>query len=495
MKECTVCSAKWDDNVAFCGNCGGALIVADNADTNVYEDDKTVAAGYGETPAFIPTPIETPVENTAQDTAVQTANPYAPVDDDKTVASSTVENSYMPENSANPQVDDNSYSPEGSDGNKPKKKKFLKPLIISLVAVVVVIGVVVAGLLTNWFGLCKPLQGVVDAFENTFKAESCEINVEMANKFDDTQVENFNIKYNIDKANEDITMLVNGGGNQACVYDSKSYSLDKEGKAEINDFDSKAVFEAIGKLEDESEDTDFGKIVKEAELEHVFDPDEIDAFVDELKSDYLEDKGWLEEYLGFEKDGDKYMFDIDFEKLCDELIRISDESDAITKDAKKDIEESLEELSAQAEKLEIGGKITITVKDDYIDNILCEVTVQEITVVEITLSFIGVNSTEISEDEINEIKTAVEKKLDDKCDTCGAKVVIEDLHGECEMCGAHGELTISSNYEKLCENCLISTDIDTYLNTLSDYCSNCGKDTAQYVLDGEPYCLDCYLAQ
>ena len=497
MKECTVCSAKWDDNVAFCGNCGGALEAVDNADTNVYEDDKTVAAGYGETPAFIPTPIETtPVENTAQDTAVQTSNPYAPVNDDNTVASSTVENSYMPENSAIPQADDTSYFPEGFDGNKPEKKGIKKPLIISLVAALVVIGVVVTGFLTNWFGLGAPLNGLFKAAENMTEIESAKIKISGVSSIGDKKDNvKMDLKFNMDKDEETLSVISNGyNDDKMCLYDDVVYMINSSGRASKIDADTGELFDAI--KEAEEEELDWDELVEQADLEDYVDADEIDEFLKTLYEDYFSDKGWLEEYLGFEKDGDDYIFEPDIKKLGKEIINICDDSDVFTKKGKENIKEGINEFIEQAQDAKIKAKLTITVDSGYITAVVLDVTGEndgEKASVKFTVDITDINDTEISESEAKKIKNEVEQIIaDHECTECGEWVYDDekDAHGDCYDCGEHFSYLNEYSGHYYCDDCYDDQSSSTMYGTNSGYCWDCGDYASRRY---DYLCFDCYL--
>ena len=466
MKQCTVCSAQWPDDIGFCGNCGGALV---SVDENAVYEDKTVAA-YNEIPV--------PVQDKANDEVAggnfgeQTVSAYANADvNEPTVASDAVspENSYVPENS---------YIPQGFEPQQPKKKLFIKPLIIGGAALAVVIAVVITGFCTNWFGLGAPLNGLTKAFEKTVEAESLTFKATTKGASADEVIEG---KMTIDRDEEDIKYIIEDESYKQCVVDGKMYHV-SDGYAFESEFDNDAYKEYIN---DDGE-IDWEKIVEDNDLEDYIDADEIEPFIEEFNENYLKDKEWLEEYLGFEKDGNDYIFEPELKKLFKEMKNICDDCDALTKEAKEEIKEVLDEAIEEIGK-DDELTFTITVESGYIACIKIEgVLGGEKGSVEIELT--DINDTEISDKEIDKIKGEaqdwIKEHTCDECDYTFYDGEAREYHGDCDDCGEHVDYLSEIDGYYYCDDC--------YDNN-AEKCEMCGAyDDYLYRYAGLDMCWDCY---
>mgnify|MGYP007112517114 CR=1 FL=1 len=357
------------------------------------------------------------------------------------------------------------------------------PLLIGSTSLVLV--VVIIGFCTNWFGLTAPLNGLFKAVQNMTQLESVTV------KAGDNTT-----RYIIDSENEEITAVSKSNYRTECEYNGTVYFYDNDGYAYIyTDDDSSEFFETKEKYGD-VDNIDWEDFVDDTDLDDYLKSDEMSGFVDDLFDNYLSDKDWLEEYLGFERDGDDYIFEPDLDKLPDELIRICDESDAVTRKGKKDFEKLVDDEFEDTDDVTI--RVTITVESGYITRLEIEEDYPSGSHGEV-IKFSDFNETEISEDEIDEIKDKTEQIIADrKCDECD--VWFEDAedknapsHGDCHECGYHALCLNEYSGYYYCDDCY---DDKTYTYSSSSYGTNSGYcwDCGDYASRRYDYlCFSCYL--
>lgn len=431
MKRCTVCAEYWPDSNSFCGNCGGALVDAGFVE-NV--DEKTVAA------------TEYKVHTTAPTGVVDNSVDYG------VVSNETIEQQPV--------------------------KKSKKPLLAVVCAVLVVAVIFSAGLLTNWFGLGSPLNGLIRAAAKTMKSESMTIDVKMRGASAD---EAMTVRYAGDIKNEELSYIIEEDNYKGCLYDGYMYREYSDGDMYRSEVDYDEIFENIERYYD-GKKIDWEEVIVDADLEDYINHEEVDGFLKDIYKDCLSDKKWLKNYLGFKKSGNVYTFEPDLEKLFEEINDICQDSDVFTKDAKDDLEEEFEYLIDAAKEEDAEISIEITVKGGRINNV--EVNADsDNEKIRLTAELYDFNKTDIAEDAQEIVDDYKDYADEHGCDECGDIVYEYSEHGDCEECDYHGDLYA---YD-LCEDC--------YEDEYYDYCDNCNAYEDLYYWDGEDLCWDCYDAE
>ena len=511
MKICNNCSSQWPDEAVICGVCGNKL--SDPVGT-AFDEDKTVAVSYANNAQNVQP--EEPAQEVSQPQVDESTQQYSyePVGEnsvvdtnEETVAynqtETPVENAGVAEPSYIPQdnnVAEPSYIPQGDEAVAPKKKP-LKAIIIALIALLVVAGIVVAGFFTNWFGLGSPINGLLKASRNMANVENASFVATIsADSEGETISEKVDGKIVIDKDKEDITYLMTHGKDKACMFDETIYQI-TDGYGSMNSVDVDEFFKAIEEAK-EQEEVDWDEFVEEYELEEVIDdPDKIQPFIEDLYENCLTDSDWLEEYMGFEKSGDDYIFQPNINNLLDEVVSLCKDSDVFTKDAMEEFEEVVDEAKEGLKEVDLKIKLTISVDSGYISSVKAEVTGKNVETKDaikatVALDITKINETKISKSELNAIKEETEKLVDEQtCDDCGYEFYAgEDkaLHGDCDECGDHFDYLNDYSGEYLCDDCY--EDQFSFKSgtpgTSAGYCWECNEYASTRY---EYMCLDCYL--
>lgn len=388
MRKCTVCNHEWPDAVLFCGVCGGST-----------EEVPTPAYVAPEGAAFVPVEEETPI-----------------------------------------------------------KKKSLKGLWLALVAVVLC-GALVTGFITNWFGLFSPWSKVGRAALRVFKADSATIafRMEQHDDGDDGETIDGTLYVVLDEDAEEITgyMELNNGGSQVVAIDGDrgyEYTTSEDNvvtSAEINEVDSEEFFDMRDEFLDalKERDTDWEDVIDDLGWEDYLDEDEMDKFVRQLNRKYFGNTRWLKKNMGYSRKGNTISFDIDPEKFLEALLDIVDDSDAFTRQGKREIGDALEEAldALDEQEADVSIKISFTVKGLYLSNVHMELSGEvdgEEGHIEVDADISDVNKTEVTRDEIRDVRSIVDRWLE-------AEGIIYD---ECEECSDFGEVQYYQG-EYLCDSC------------------------------------------
>ena len=393
MKKCSVCGQCWPDGITFCSVCGGTVL-------------------------DVPAAVQEPQVEAA--TTLITAEPPA--------------------------------------RKKPRRKAW-----IAILAVVLVIAIVVGGFCTNWLGLFSPLNGLMKAAERTLRADSITV----------TYVEKYNSESSYRESEYEMYIALNEDERTVMAYVEDHYSYTDKGDTGEDDSyrrthvtaiegdreyryttneDSEVTSAYISEchykdfFKARQEDLDWEEIIEQYGLERYVDADEMDNFVKEVYKKYLDNQQWLEDTLGYSREGNTYTFSIDIEKLCESMIEAVEESyafsDWFTQNTKQDIEQFLHEMNQ--EKIDPEIEISITVGGRYLSNILVEIrdmngigTKEEY---EITIS--DVNATVVEDKDIRRAKSKVNGYLDEK----------DIEYGHCEDCWDFGRLYKWGD-ALYCDNC------------------------------------------
>ncbi len=399
----------------------------------------------------------------------------------------------------------NVATPNMAVGATPIKQRVRIRWWMILVAVIVLLGGLAgAGVATNWFGMVAPTQKLGNAITKTVHADSFTVEYRFRNSSSDKVItEKGTAKVMMDKSKKEISYYFAGDGglgyfgDDTTLYvDGSEYCYyapedDYRGYASIREdanFDKEffKIYNAIvqdGKI-------DWAEVVKKAGLESYINKSQIEAFVQEVAETCLKDKEWLEDNLGFEKDGNTYVFKIDIDQLGESIVDMCNDSKAFKKATKDAIEDMVNSFVEEAN--DADGRITVTMKTDggYLSYICVELkdAEGERAMYEVTIR--NVNNTVLSKGEINDVKENAQKLLaENACVSCGKEwgdyegeegYLCSDCHRTCDVCGEVSEWRLNDvGDQRLCDDCY-------------DTCASCGEDTAAYERDGQRLCNDCY---
>lgn len=380
-----------------------------------------------------------------------------------------------------------------------KKSKKNKIIGFSVVfSILIIIGVILAGYFTNWFGMLSPLHGLIKATEKTVTAKNLTATITVdGDDGDDDELEG-DFRYSMDHEARDILFLFEGeegdkNETKRLLYKGDLYEYDEYedgcyAYVEEDFVNEKKFFKKYDKIYGEKKQIDWDEAVETLELDDYVDSDEVEEFLKEFYNEKLRNKEWLEKYAGFEKKGNTYIFKPDTADLLEEISDICSDSDAFERKAKKAIKKALNDDFLEDVDLEIK----ITLKGKYISeiDIVCEYEKEEI---EINVKFSDINKTKISEDEIKKLKNDIEDTIEEyTCDECGETTFFEDgMHGDCPECGEHGYIGYGDG---VCWDCdyyddyYYDTDYAGY-----GYCNRCADyDETYYSYYDHTLCEYCY---
>lgn len=389
---------------------------------------------------------------------------------------------------------------EVSADPKPKKKKKKKGLLIGLlVLLVLLIGTAVAGWLTNWFGLVTPLSGLLKAAKKTAEAGSFTVEISLKEKGDwGSSKHSAEGRAIVDWEKKELTAFGEVNGDEYLLVDDDFYSLDG-----AYSYKSTMPVNEAGKESEELVDIQKGEIDWEGifdrlGLDEQLNAKNMNAFIKKTYTDYLCDDEWLEENLGFEKDGGVYTFRPDVERVAESIVDMASETDVFKKDAQNQVEDFLDDVNFNVIQ---DFEVSFTVEGGYITNVKVVLEIDdELLTAEITLTEIG--KTTISQEEIDDFIDEVEDFIeDDTCSECGYRMWGRDEcyrcnYETCEYCykdihTGGGESTYGyEHYDPLCYDC--------YTNFIFETCEYCHDDIDtryERIYLGGSYsmlCYDCY---
>ena len=335
-----------------------------------------------------------------------------------------------------------------------ERKKLIKILVAASLSVAIVVGTVVTGFLTNWFGLSLgPMGKLLIAAKNTISADS--FILEIDDGYDKTE-------YRYSRVGNKTAILYDDGWMEGLIYDDKEYYIYEDegymnaGSSELSE-EYNIVFDTLDDIE-EGEEIDWDEIIEAFYLDDIVDDKHMDEFIDTLLKEKLRDKKWLEEYLGFEKDGNNFSFKFKAYETYKELIDIADAAD-ILKEDKADLEETaedIENITVEAEVIVEKSKLSeieVVLADKKYD--------YEMTY---SVEFSDYGKSEISKDEIEDFIDEVEKIEEEytiahTCDNCGGG----KYYGVCDRCDYVGY--------RYCYDCRSYSHV--YNRNGSNYCRTC----------------------
>ncbi len=350
------------------------------------------------------------------------------------------------------------------------KKKNRKPLIITLISVMMVLVIVlVMGLCTNWFGMVSPLNGLIQAVQNTVCADNLTV-----------KSENVKIYADWDREDGKPVVLVDAGYSSELYKNGKSYYYSGD-YAYVGKLSNKEEsFETLVEATNDSIDLD--KALKALDLDDYLDGEDASTVLQEFYTEYLCDEQWLEDTLGFTKDGDTYIFQPDLRDLCKDVNNFCQDADAFDSDTRDTIEELIDELLDEVEKKDIEIKIEVVVDGDYVSEIDIEYEYRQRND-RLLIKIDDVNTTEF-DSEVEELENNVEQWIEDNtCEVCN-EVMYYEVHGTCAYCGEHA--SFYPDESEICYECLSTYDwiycpsCDGLCLASSYYCPHCNTRLYSY---------------
>lgn len=291
-----------------------------------------------------------------------------------------------------------------------KKSKLLPILLTSGIALVLVIAVVVTGVLTNWFGFVSPLSGLGKAFTKTLGADSLSVGIS-------SRYLEIDVKCVADEERENLTVKANVGSfTTYLLTDDTLYRLNQAGAWISGDSDRVYGFnEGFFDLRDDRGDLDLGDLgdaFEDSGLDDIIKPEKTEKFAMDFYRNCLCSNKWLENYLGFDKNGNTYTFNVDVAKLVEELYHRYKDSDYLTYEAKSDMDRYLPEIISECKANDVRIRLTVALDGGYLSKIdVALATTKNAT--EISLKVFDVNRTIVTDAEKNDIITRVENAEND----------------------------------------------------------------------------------
>lgn len=296
-------------------------------------------------------------------------------------------------------------------------KRRKKGLFIALgVTVALLVGAVVAGVLTNGFGWVTPLLGLVKATKKTVESESMTVTVSLKREVV-WGSEGYTADGRFLRTDEGPTLLGTLEGKPMALTGEKVYWLNG-GQSYIADLpntdDSAVNWEGVLRL--------FG-------LENDVDTEKLKDFALDVYRQYLCDDVWLAEKLGFEQNETVYRFRPKAEEAVTSLFDMAVQHELFSRDLQTQIEEKLDAVSWE---LVEQPCLTFTVEDGWLRRMELTATVER-NALTLTVSFDDLGTTTIGDAELGAVATAVEAAIEqDTCPTCGTRLWGSETCGACK---------------------------------------------------------------
>ena len=378
---CTKCGNPMPDGAVFCGACGNRM------------DEQPVAAPVQE--AYVPQQQETAA---APATPVQEA--YVPQQQETAAAPATpVQPAYEAP------VYEPAYVPAGAEtapAAPAPKKKSMAWLFVLIGAAALALCVVLAGVLTGWFGLVKPVRTVLKATEKTLLADNFTMELKMYG-------EKVTVKCSIDVDNKTITAVGEDedGENVFIIYDN--YVIE-EYDGEYYYQDVSEDIEPIFDYYEEGKENKFSAewITELLDEAGAFDGEEIDK--DEFEKCLgkfmrkADSTSWLKKNAGYKKGLEKgatvHSFDIDAKDFGTATLKFFEPCF----EDEDDYEDAMDELDDLDKDDYEKVKIEFSVKGGKLVGLMLKSDGEKIN-----LTFSDIGKTDIDYDELDDMLDAAEE--------------------------------------------------------------------------------------
>ncbi len=327
--------------------------------------------------------------------------------------------------------------------------KNLVKIIVIVLSAIIVVGTVIIGFCTHWFGLALgPMGKLIKATKNTLSAKSFVMEI--------TRSGDKKIEITYAKVGSRTAVMIDDGYGEYLIYDGKEYRLKNDGsRGYIYDMESsELLFDAIDDVNDGKE-PDWDDIIEDLYAEDYIDDKHVDEFVDEMLNKKLTDKEWLEDYLGFDKDGNVFSFSFNLGEVYDEIIDTADDARVLKENRREYDVAGWNNIDVDAE---------IDVEKNKLSKIQLTLSHKKYNSIKFTVRFFEYGEDVLDKDDVNDFIDEVEE----------AKEEYERIH-RCSNCGDWKSYGV-------CMDC----DYHGY-----GYCYRCRYYTSVYDRDGTYYCYDC----
>ncbi len=329
------------------------------------------------------------------------------------------------QSSPEPEADDTSFSvpqPQTAAEEAQKKARSRKPLLITLTSLLLVGALVLVTVLTNCFGLISPLAPLGKAFLKTLTAKSLTMTQEIKIKQGGEVVneEEHTLRIATNPRTEEFTELIKSETSTTLYYEDTLYYF-YQNEDRIHAYTSDATefvenyFNAINALTGK-DPSFFEDQLLNSGAEEFFDLDELESFGKDFYKEFLNNKVWLKETLGFQKRGNTYSFDVDLGAVTESFFDFLLDSEYLTEKGENMVKDGLNlyetTLSPQLEGVELKLSFTLSFTG-YLTEMKIN-TEKDDEEQAITIKFSDIGKTEIREKEIDKIVSKVEKYENDR---------------------------------------------------------------------------------
>lgn len=424
---CTNCGKQIADDAQFCPECGAAVIPAaqiPETEPETPPQDAPVAQEPSEAPEIPETPVTPEVPETPE--APEAPEAAQPME-------LPVFEPYQPEQAAEGAEPTPEATPEDDVPPVPPKKS-RAGLVIGIIAAVVILGgILLAGLLTNWFGLAAgPGDKIVEAFQNNSSQTCMTVDMDLKLKQDGEKAgfagtltvtedpENREIAFLFEGKvkngfySMDMTIGVNDGymligvmGQYvwADIHEQmdeiwKQYDEEQAGEAQVEDIDWEQVIEQLRKQIEQIDDEAWEEMTAHVNL------NELVSCLSEYGA-HFNDRQWLEEYAGYEEkdDGDQtlHCFDPFSKEFLMETLRafrtvFVDEAEYNS--AMEDLEET--------DFGDLDAELVFGITDRMLTELGIEVSAED-TEVEFTFGFSDFGTAKVDTEYLDELREQAEE--------------------------------------------------------------------------------------
>lgn len=393
--------------------------------------------------------------------------------------------------SSSPPSAPSATSPKDKKPKKSLKRIFWRAFLFSFPIFIVIF---IGGFFTNWYGFYTPMDKLLNALENTMKAESFTLTITSTttDKEEQDDLPNGFLMVELHPDAQELTYLLNdtASGEATLIVDGIKYQLDGTHSSK-KDYDSEEFFKSYNALLEEK-DPNWNKFLVENELDEGINTEHLDEFFHSLYSDLLKDKNWQQKALGFEYKNNTYTFHPNYTLMVNDVLDLGKSCGIFTAEAKKELREEQTSLDKDLKRIDQSNlNISLTLKDGYLSTVTIEQTVENETVVlELTLS--NVNKTKIDQKTITEITSSVEQAIKrDRCTSCGKRRYGKQI---CTNC--------NPNYCSSCYTALDPSMATQYQGKLYHFkccdtlCVKCNRwrlpKSIMYLTQYGYVCSDCY---
>lgn len=194
-----------------------------------------------------------------------------------------------------------------------------KKLWIILTAAVAAIAVVVVGLCCGWFSSKEPAEAVWDGAQKTVFADNFTADISNGSQ-------TITVKAALDEDEDSVTMVAQNNGEMQAIYRNQMIESDSYYGDDYDVYDITGDIQMFFELYDEIEDGIDREEIEEL-VYRIFgtDPskyinlDEVENYLNQVWDNFNDTK-WLEENVGYSKDGDTHIFEVNLLKLINVLV-------------------------------------------------------------------------------------------------------------------------------------------------------------------------------